>query len=172
MKNFPIEHDGRVDWISRSVAVVGFIFCIDNDKLLVLANKRGKGCPNYQGYWNCPCGYIDYDETIKEACCREIYEETNLKVGLDDLILYRIEDNPKADDNQNIVFNYYTFSDRLYKGQTVYAKGAEPNEVEEVEWIPIEEVDNYQFAFNHNKMIKRIAHDILYFYNLRNSNKN
>jgi len=31
MKNFPIEHDGNTYWRSRSVAVVGFVFCKNED---------------------------------------------------------------------------------------------------------------------------------------------
>ncbi len=164
MKNFPINHEGKTYWISRAVAVVGYIFTFDNGKLLVLANKRGKGTPNYQGYWNCPCGYLDFDETTAEACCREIAEETNLKVHPESLELYGIQDDPKEDPDQNITFRYFTFSSHLYKGQTVYAKGAEPDEVEDVAWIPVDELDNYKFAFDQDKTIKKILYYRLYDY--------
>ncbi len=156
MKNFPIEHEGKIYWISRAVAVVGYIFCLDDKKLFVLANKRGSGTPDFQGYWNCPCGYLDFDETTAEACSREIMEETNLNVNPKSLILYGIEDNPSAN-RQNVTFRYYTFSDRYYKGQTVYAKGAEENEVSDVEWIPVENIDDYKWAFNHDKTIKEVV---------------
>lgn len=43
-----------------------------------LANKRGTETPDFQGYWNCPCGYIDFDETEEDAVCREIMEETDM----------------------------------------------------------------------------------------------
>lgn len=163
MKNFPIEHEGKIYWISRAVAVVGFIFIVDNG-LRVLANKRGKGCPDYQGYWNCPCGYLDFDETTKEACCREIAEETNLHVNPKDLYLLSVNDDPK-DEHQNVTFRYWGFSPVLYKSQTVYPKGAEQDEVEDVEWIAIEDLDNYEFAFGHRELIKEIVST--YFSNLK-----
>ena len=156
MNNFPIEHDGKTYWISRSVAVVGYIFCLDNGKLFVLANKRGSGTPNYQGYWNCPCGYVDFNETIKEACTREIAEETNLTVNPDRLKLFGIEDDPNVV-NQNITFRYWDFSPTMYRGQTIYPKGAEENEVEDVKWIAIENLDDYEFAFNQKETIYNIA---------------
>jgi len=168
MKNFPIEHEGKTYWISRAVAVVGYIFTFDNGKLLVLANKRGKGTPNYQGYWNCPCGYLDFDETTREACVREIEEETNLTVNPKSLMLDSIQDDPTEDSNQNITFRYWDFN-VLYKALTIYAKGAEPDEVEDVEWIPVEELDNYQFAFDQEKTIKRIVRQHLLDYINKNN---
>ena len=168
MKNFPVEHEGKTYWISRAVAVVGYIFTFDNGKLLVLANKRGKGTPNYQGYWNCPCGYLDFDETTREACVREIAEETNLTVNPKSLMLDSIQDDPTEDSNQNITFRYWDFS-LWYKALTIYAKGAEPDEVEDVEWIPVEELDNYQFAFEQDKTIKRIVKTYLLDYINKNN---
>lgn len=85
MKNYPIkietgEHAGETVWVHRSIAVAGFIFCRINNEWCVLANQRGEGAPDFQGYWNCPCGYLDFDETLAEACSREIYEETGVKI--------------------------------------------------------------------------------------------
>ena len=72
MKNYPItietgEHAGETVWVHRSIAVAGFIFCRINNEWCVLANQRGEGAPDFQGYWNCPCGYLDFDETLAEA---------------------------------------------------------------------------------------------------------
>lgn len=85
MKNYPIkietgEHAGETVWVHRSIAVAGFVFCKIDGEWCVLANQRGEGAPDFKGYWNCPCGYLDFDETTKEACIREIYEETGVKV--------------------------------------------------------------------------------------------
>ena len=159
MKNFPIKVDDKEYWISRAIAVAGFIFCYDNE-LLVLANQRGNGTPDFQGYWNCPCGYLDFDETTAEACSREIAEETNLYVNPRQLILLGVNDDPK-ENHQNVIFKYYTFSYIFYKSQTIYAKGAEKDEVADVNWISIEKIDDYQWAFGHDKIIKQIVLDRL-----------
>ena len=156
MKNFPIKIDNKEYWISRAIAVVGFIFCYDGE-LLILANKRGSGTPDFQGYWNCPCGYLDFDETTTEACSREIAEETNLYINPKSLVLHSVNDDPKADKRQNVTFRYYNFGDKFYKSRTIYAKGAEENEVEDVAWIPISKLDDYKWAFNHENLIRQIV---------------
>lgn len=162
MNNFPIEHNGKTYWISRSVATSGYIFCLIMGRLYVLAAKRGKGCPNYQGYWNCPCGYLDYNETTKEGCCREIKEETNLTVNPNDLHLFDINDDPKDSETQNITFNYWAYSSHFYSGQTIHAANAEKDEVDEVEWVSISNINNYKWAFNHKEKIALIAYRYLY----------
>ena len=83
MKNYSItietgEHAGETVWVHRSIAVAGFIFCKINDEWCVLANQRGEGAPDFQGYWNCPCGYLDFDETLAEACSRKLELRLNL----------------------------------------------------------------------------------------------
>ena len=87
MNNFPVTKDGKVYWIARNVAVACFVFTPINGEWCVLANQRGKGTPDFQGLWNCPCGYLDYDETTKEAAKREVYEEVGIKVDTDKLQL-------------------------------------------------------------------------------------
>lgn len=153
MENFPVTINNKEYWISRSVAVAGFIFCIDNG-LRVLANKRGKSCPDEIGKWNCPCGYLDYNETLKEACAREIYEETNLKISPDGLFYFGFDDTPIG--KQNISFRFWALNNK-YAGQTVYAKGAEKDEVEDVDWVFVGDLDKYEWAFNHEKLIAKIV---------------
>lgn len=160
MQNFSVTIDKKQFWISRSMAVAGFIFSLKDNKLVVLANLRGRGCPNYQGYWNCPCGYLDFDETLKQACSREVFEETNLIVNPENLNIYKIDDDPNSL-SQNVTVSFWTFSQTLYKEQTIFAKGFESNEVESVAWIGMDELDSYKWAFNHKNIIESIVADRL-----------
>ena len=81
MKNFPLlDENGKEWWISRSIAVTGCVFTFLNGKWCVLANKRGEGTPDFQGMWNMPCGYLDFNETTAEAVIREVYEETGVRL--------------------------------------------------------------------------------------------
>ena len=105
MKNFPVDYEGKTYWISRSVAVAGFIFRKDDGgNLLVLVNKRGPGCPDNVGKWVCPCGYLDYGETLKQAIVREIHEETGVTIPISILRLVRIDDVPEGRQNVTIEF--------------------------------------------------------------------
>jgi radical SAM protein (TIGR01212 family) len=63
-------------WFSRSIAAAIFIYCKDQDgDWCVLGSERGEEAADYRGFWNCTCGYLDFNETTKEAALRELYEE-------------------------------------------------------------------------------------------------
>lgn len=162
--NFPFKYKGRTLWMSRSVATASFIFGLDDKgKLHVLANKRGSGAADFQGLWNCPCGYLDYNETLEEAAAREIYEETGIAISKNLLILHKVESNPSSN-RQNVTARFYCLIRNESIDSTFLSnfnlENMEENEVSEVKWIPIDEIDNeskYQWAFNHNEIIKEIA---------------
>lgn len=78
MKNFSVKVNGKEYWISRSVAVEGFIFKQKGNELYALIEKRGKGAADYQGYWCFVCGYTDFNETVEQSLQRETLEETVL----------------------------------------------------------------------------------------------
>ena len=89
--NFPFKWRGKTLWYSRSVAVVLFTFCKNKlGEWCVLANQRGEGAPDYQGYWNSSCGYLDFNETSFQASQRECKEETGIVVPLDKIKFFRI----------------------------------------------------------------------------------
>ena len=94
MYNFPVIIDGIEYWVARNMAVACFVFAPINGEGCVLANQRGTGTPDFQGLWNCPCGYLDYDETTKEAAKREVYEETGIQ--LKHAKFWSFEDSPSS----------------------------------------------------------------------------
>lgn len=153
MKNFPVKVDGKEYWISRSVAVGVTVFATVNGHDCVLANKRGPGLPNHVGQWNVVSGYLDFDETLEQAARREVFEETGVTLTDKNVLeLFKVEDDPSRE-NQVILFRYATF----YHGDkdVLTNKNCEPGEVDEVKWIPIKELDNYEWTSeNHKKMIK------------------
>lgn len=165
MKNYPItietgEHAGETVWVHRSIAVAGFIFCKINDEWCVLANQRGEGAPDFQGYWNCPCGYLDFDETLAEACSREIYEETGVKIEPSALYMCSVNDDPKDSNRQNVTMRFMAVVDESHIGISTNAikgqLGGEENEVKAIMWVKISDLDNYQWAFNHRHLIEGI----------------
>lgn len=167
MKNYPIkietgEHAGETVWVHRSIAVVGFVFCKINNEWCVLANQRGEGAPDFQGYWNCPCGYLDFDETLTEACSREIYEETGAKVEPNALYMCSINDDPKDSNRQNVTMRFMAVVDESHIGISTNAikgqLGGEENEVKAIMWVKMSDLDNYQWAFNHKHLIEGIFH--------------
>ena len=107
MKNFPVidKNTEREYWISRSIAVVVFLFAKDTfNQEYILAEQRGTGTPDpeYIGKYCVPCGYLDYDETIVQAAQRELMEETGLIIPTSDFKLVNINDLPESDKRQNV----------------------------------------------------------------------
>ena len=154
LKNFPFKYNGKTFWYSRSVAVTGFIFVEQDGQLYVLANKRGKGAPDYKGYWNCPCGYLDHNETLEEAVNREILEETGYDALVVEQDFWKVDSNPKSH-KQNVSHKYVKFYKDFPKKLNNINMG-EKNEVMEVKWINVNELDDYKWAFEHKERIKEI----------------
>lgn len=153
MKNFEFEHEGKKYWYSRSICTVALLFAKDSlGKWYVLANKRGL---DEKHKWNCPAGYLEFGETIVECAVREVYEETGLKISPDVLHLVFINDNPN-ESRQNVTFRYVGLLDNKVEVLSKQLNDAhsEKNEVEDIKFIPIEDIDKYEWAFNHDVLIK------------------
>lgn len=156
MNNFAIQHEGNTYWISRSMAVSCFILTKINDQWCILANQRGEGTPDFQGCWNVPCGYLDYNETTKQAAIREVYEETG--VQLSNATFWGFEDDPE-ENRQNVTFRYYTIIENpqpSFISLSTEALGGEENEVSSVAWIPVETIADYIWAFDHDILILQL----------------
>jgi 8-oxo-dGTP pyrophosphatase MutT (NUDIX family) len=157
--NQPIEVDGKIYWISRSVTVVPvLLFAIDR-QLYVPLGKRGVDMPNEQGKWGLPGGYLDFDETVSEAVIREVYEETGLNLPylmaeyrvVGDLEHpYLVESRPLHLQNVSLRFPLMMFVPEL---PPLEAKVG-PGEVEDLRWWPVEEAIATELAFGHHHLIQ------------------
>lgn len=158
--------DGRTVWLSRSMAVVGTVFAeVDGVPHLLIA-QRGSGAADNHGKWNIPCGYLDYDETLRQAAAREIYEETGVYLNIAEQCqgnMVFTNDDPRKDARQNVSFWYKFMLNRKFK--TVddlplpNIDNSEVNEVSAIKWIPFYkgELDKYEFAFNHRERLEEFA---------------
>ncbi len=144
-------------WISRSVAVATFTFGYDEEgELYVLASQRGNGTPDKEliGSWNCQCGYLDYDEDTLTAAKRETFEETGVDLNKAELSFWKFIDNPNKDERQNIVFRYVAlFKNNLINDISFSTENMEKDEVSDIQWINVDSVNKYRWAFNHNEII-------------------
>lgn len=154
--------DGRILWESRSVAVVACIVAKCEGELYVLANKRGTGTMDNGGKWNLPCGYLDWDETGTEAVIREVYEETGIDldkyIGEYSLMCNHLKEpwfvNTSTKENRQNVALRYGCVIRVNELPEVTDGHSELNEVEEIQWIHRDDIDNYEWAFNHDDVTK------------------
>ena len=162
MKNFPVidKETGREYWISRSIAVVVAVFAKGGEDNFVLVVQRGKGTPDpeYVGKYCLPCGYLDFDETCAQAAQRELMEETGVNLPISDFKLVSINDNPKGDKRQNITFRYVVRCPLSTKELELMftTKNSEKDEVSSIRFININNLDLYELAFNHDKLIPEL----------------
>ena len=140
----------------RFVAVSGFVYAIVNGKYSILANLRGEGTPDYQNHWNAVCGFLERYENSKEGIAREILEECGFQIDLDDLKVVHVETEPEECNNGNVTIRHTAFLGNIIP-KYVKKEGGEENEVDNVDWIPIDDIDNYKWAFNHRKTIELYA---------------
>lgn len=166
MKNFPIKaDDGRTYWVSRSVAVVAMAVKRSGDDLYVLVERRGRGAADYNGALCMPCGYLDFDETLKGACSRELKEETGLVIPQDRFRMISINSDP-AENRQNVTVRYYCIVREDENFDPALATGGEKDEVDGVYWVNVARltpeglsvnhgnIDSETWAFNHENRIK------------------
>ena len=146
------EHAGKTLWSGRYCAVTGIV--IYNNEY-ILATKRGKGTPDYQGYWCMPCGFLEADESGPQGVVREIFEETGIKYNPKGFELYGVQTEPELCNNGNVTLRYTLIAEEMTEPNYVNING-EADEVEEVKWIPAAEIDNYKWAFGHGDLMKEI----------------
>jgi 8-oxo-dGTP pyrophosphatase MutT (NUDIX family) len=144
-----------IGWYSRSVAAVVFVFCKDKlGKWCVLASERGEEAADFQGMWNAPCGYLDFDETSAQCARRECFEETGVELDLKNMEFMGFEDDPMTANRQNVTFRYInTIKDKCADIISFSKVNNEGKEVGKIEWIPIDNIKYKKWAFGHDKLI-------------------
>lgn len=154
------EHKGETYWSGRYTAVSGIITANVNGEFYVLANKRGEGCPDYAGYWNMPCGFLERNETAEEGVAREVLEECGVNLDPKIFHLDSVETEPAFCNNGNVTLRYSAtlLLDKLPKfGKT----SGEENEVTDIKWIPLKDFRKYKWAFNHYDIVKNLYKESL-----------
>ena len=105
------DENGKEQWISRSTVVIPIVFKLDENtgEIYTLVEKRGPAV-SHPGEWCWPCGYIDWDETLEEACQREVREETGLVLDTSKIYFMYVDSNPKSA-NQSVDLWYMCWAD-------------------------------------------------------------
>ncbi len=117
-----------------------------NNKHQLLLVKRAKHV--FRGdKWGLPGGYLDRDETLKDAVIREVKEETNLEAKI--IKLFKVIDNPnrRNEDRQGVCFVYIV----SVTGDPI----PQESEVSEDKWFDLDKLPKEDdFAFDHLEIIK------------------
>ena len=161
------KETGEDVWAGRNVAVA-VRFTIRKRKTghprKHLVVQRGKDV-NHIGEWCFPCGYLDFNETTKQAAQRELYEETGILImDLDSFTLVEVVDDPSRDELENITFHYDVslvdpsgrdnLALRQYETITKRFLDANPENGEVTDIMFVEKPEPLKFAFNHEKRFR------------------
>lgn len=147
------DENGKEQWISRSTVVIPVVFKLNEHTgdIYTLVEKRGPAV-SHTGEWCCPCGYIDWDETLEEACQREVREETGLNLNLKNIVFTTVASNPKSS-NQSIDLWYMCWTE---DGQDFdLSKVETSDEILDVKWLKVARVYHKRELF-----FKKIYMDI------------
>jgi len=155
------DKDGKmIGWFSRSVAVAVTLFAKDSGdgRYKVLVSQRGQGTPDpeYVGAYNAMCGYLDFGETLAHAAIRETKEETGVTVDTD-VVLMDVIDDPEENKRENIVMRFYGVlpNDTSFYIKQFSHEGNEPDEVDDITFLDIDELDDVRWAFGHKAFIRK-----------------
>ena len=131
------------------------VIVCDGNILLV---KRGQA-PG-KGSWALPGGFVNANETAKEAMVRELREETGLKVPAP--VIKSLANRSKIFDNPNRnigiprvsnAFYVEIFPDKNSKGMPKLPKVKGADDAAEAKWFPLAEVRHMSLFDDHNDVI-------------------
>lgn len=123
-----------------------YIFANVNNAYYVLIGKRGGTAPSGANLYNVPVGMCEHNETPEETAIREVFEETGINISNQKLINV----NDETYNGNKIGRNYLVILKMLPQ------IGTGDGENEKFEWVNINDINNYRFAFNMNKNIEYI----------------
>lgn len=105
----------------------------------------------FKDYWCLPGGHIEEFEPAEKSVIREVKEETGLDFS-PDFLCYLDEIFPEMT-LHNVVMMFY--------GKATSSPKADPHEVSDIGWFPLEEAMKMDLAFRHNAALdifkKRVA---------------
>ena len=113
------------------------------DSIILIRRKN----PPFKGSLALPGGFVDIGETVEEACIREAFEETNIKVKI--LRLIGIFSKPDRDPRGHTISIAF-YCKPLSKKEIPKAK----DDASALEVVPIKEVPNRTLAFDHKDILE------------------
>jgi len=124
-----------------SVTVDALVYTTEGNSVFILLIQRGK--EPFRGKWALPGGFMNIDELLEDACKRELFEETGLKI--DKMIQFKTYDTIGRDPRgRTISVVYYAEVDKK-----IIVSGEDDASL--AEWFPLENLP--QLAFDHRDII-------------------
>ena len=125
-----------------ALTVDAIVYSITGSEIRILLIQRGK--EPFKDKWALPGGFVDMDETLENACRRELKEETGLEVA--ELTQFKAFDKVDRDPRgRTISIVFYTKIEKIteVRGNDDAAKA---------EWFKVSDMSS--LAFDHKEIIE------------------
>lgn len=117
---------------------------IDNAKVLLVKHNKG--------HWDFPKGHMEQGETEVQTAIREVKEETNINIDIDEMKRYVVTYNPEPNVVKEVVF----FIAKKIDGDILLQEA----EISEAEWLEYSQALE-QITFQTNKdLLKKVIKDL------------
>ena len=117
---------------------------INKDKVLLIKHNKG--------HWDFPKGHVEKGETEIQTAKREVKEETNLDVEIDEKSRYVVQYITDLNTDKQVVY--------------FLAKNTSSNiipqeaEVQEIKWVLLEDAENIITYDTSKKLIRKVIEDL------------
>ena len=130
--------------ITPLVAVDAVVKYSENS--IVLIRRKN---PPFRGEFALPGGFVDIGETVEEACIRETYEETNIRVTIKKLIgVFSAPNRDPRGHNISIAF----LCEPLTDSEKLMAK----DDAQALEIVKFKDLSSLKLAFDHKDIINAL----------------
>jgi len=110
---------------------------------IVLIRRKN---PPFKGVFALPGGFVCVGESVEDACIREAYEETNIKVTIKKLI--GVFSDPKRDPRGHVIAIAF-----LCEPLTDSEKPIAKDDAQSLEIVKITDISSIKLAFDHKDII-------------------
>jgi 8-oxo-dGTP diphosphatase len=132
------------------VAVDAVVIAKVQGDLFILLIKRQY--EPFKEFWALPGGFLHTDEELEDGVLRELREETSISADIDKSKIKQIGTFGKLKRDprpQRVISIAYRID------LDVIPEVHSANEVLDLEWLPISELNNIKFAFDHREIIEK-----------------
>lgn len=128
----------------KSPGVTADLIVEREGKVLLIRRKNDP----FKGMYAIPGGFLDYGiETLEEAACRELREETNLIAKIENLELVDIFSDPDRDPRGHVISHAY-----YVKEWNGVANAGD--DADKCKWVSLYNLP--RLAFDHNKILEKV----------------